>query len=103
MSMQSAYPVRVDADYPEHSSRFLALLGLLFFLKTLLLLPHAIVLYFVGIIQGIIVWLAYWVVLFTGRYPRGMFNFVIGASRWQLRTNLWLYGITDKYPPFSLD
>jgi hypothetical protein len=102
MSTQSVYPVRIEADYPERSSRLLALLGILF-LKTILLLPHIVVLYFVGIIQFIIVWLAYWVVVFTGRYPRGMFDFVIGASRWSLRVNFWDYGITDKYPPFSLD
>jgi len=104
MAVPSGYPVRVEADYPERSSRVLALLGIPFLLfKGLLLIPHMIVLYFLGIIQSIVVWFAYWVVLFTGRYPRGMFDFVLGVTRWQTRTNLWLYGITDQYPPFSLE
>ena len=103
MASQAGYPIRVEADYPEQPSRVLALLGILFFLKSLLLIPHIIVLYFVQLLQVVIVWFAYWVVLFTGRYPRGMFDFVLGATRWQTRTNLWLYGIRDEYPPFSLD
>ena len=102
MATSSRYPVRVEADYPERSSRVLALLALLFGIKGLLLLPHMIVLYFLGIVQFIVMVIAYVVVLFTGHYPRGMFDFVMGVTRWQTRTNLWLYGITDSYPPFSL-
>lgn len=103
MAAVSGYPVRVEADYPERSSRVLALLGILCFIKALLLVPHMIVLYFLGIIQGLMIFVGYLVVLFTGRYPKGMFDFVVGVTRWQTRMNLWLYGITDTYPPFSLE
>ena len=81
----------------------LVLLGILFALKFLLLVPHIIVLYFLSLIRFIIVWFAYWVVLIAGRYPRGMFDFVVGATRWETRVNLWMNGIVDRYPPFSLD
>jgi len=42
------------------------------------------------------------IVLFTGRYPRSMFDFLVGVTRWQTRINLWLFGVADEYPPFSL-
>ena len=103
MAAAGEYPVRVEADYPERSSRGLALLAILFYIKAWLLIPHSIILFFLGLIQGLAVFLAYWVVLFTGRYPRGMFGFVVGVTRWQTRANLWLNGIVDRYPPFSLD
>jgi len=103
MANPSTYPVRVDADYPEHSSRGLAFLGILLSLKALLLIPHYIVLIFVNLIAFILAWLSFWAILFTGKYPRGMFNFVWGSVRWNTRTNAWLYSLTDRYPPFSLD
>ena len=103
MTAFSSYPIQVEADYPESSNRFLALLGVLFFVRAWLLLPHMIVLYFIGIIQIIVIWFGFWGVLFTGKYPRGMFDFVVGATRWQTRANLWSYGITDKHPPFNLN
>ncbi|MSQ13050.1 MAG: DUF4389 domain-containing protein [Dehalococcoidia bacterium] len=94
------YPVRVEAEYPQASSRVLAALGILFFLKALLLLPHLVVLYFLEIMQVVVAWFAFLVVLFTGRYPGGG-DFVVGISRWQTRTTLWLYGVVDRYPLFG--
>ena len=102
MAQQGAYPVRLEADYPEKSSRGLALLAILFFIKGLLLIPHIIVLYVLGIATFVVAVIGYWAVLITGRYPKGMYNFVLGVTRWQTRTSLWLFGLTDKYPPFSL-
>ena len=96
------YPVRLEADYPESPSRWRALLGALFLIKGLLLLPHSIVLFFLGIASFIVFYIGYWAVLITGRYPRGMFNFVLGVQRWSYRTSAWLIGLTDRYPPFSL-
>ncbi|MGE5589815.1 MAG: DUF4389 domain-containing protein [Bacillota bacterium] len=98
----SDYPVDVRLEYPEHSSRGLALLGILFFLKAVLLVPHIIVLYFLTLASFIVVFVSYFAVLFTGRYPKGLFDFVGGVLRWQTRINAWFYGLTDKYPPFSL-
>ena len=103
MEGSSSYPVRLEADYPESSSRILALLGaLLIFPKILLLLPHIIVLYVLEIVNFVVVFIGYLAVLFTGRYPEGLFNFVLGVGRWNYRVDGWLYGFTDRYPPFSL-
>jgi hypothetical protein len=101
-SVKTEYPVKFEVRYPERSSRLLALLGIPFFLKSILLLPHVVVLYFLNLAMTIVVWFGYWAVLFTGRYPRSFFDFVIGVMRWQNRITAWLYSLTDKYPPFSL-
>lgn len=98
-----AYPVDVIARYPERSSRGLALLAILFFIKTLLLLPHLVVMWFLGIAMGVVAFIGYWAVLIVGYYPRGLWNFAIGVLRWNTRISAWLLGLTDKYPPFSLD
>ena len=102
MAQQVSYPVRVEADYPDKSSRLLALLAILFFVKAVLLVPHLIVLYFLGLVAFIVAVVGYFAVLFTGKYPRGLFNLILGVIRWQTRANLWLFGLTDRYPPFSL-
>ena len=96
------YPVRFDVDYPEASSRWRALLGVLFFLKIVLLIPHLVVLYFLSIASFVALYIGYWAVLITGRYPEVLFNFVAGVQRWSTRTDSWLYGLTDSYSPFSL-
>ena len=62
-----------------------------------------IVLYFVGIAAGIAGYIAYWAIAFTGIYPEGIFNFVVGALRWSMRTSAWLFSLTDEYPPFALN
>ncbi len=99
---EADYPARLNVDYPESSSRLLALLGAVL-LKFVLLIPHMAVLYFLGIVSFAVVYIGYWVVLITGRYPRGMFDLVVGIQRWSYRANSWMVGLTDRYPPFSLD
>ena len=101
-STDSGYPVRFEVDYPEAPSRGLALLGVLFLLKVLLLIPHIIILYVLGIVGFIVFYIGYWAVLITGRYPQGLFAFVLGILRWSTRTDSWMYGTVDRYPPFSL-
>jgi hypothetical protein len=97
------YPVRVYIDRPEQSSRPLALTGVLLFVKALLLLPHFIVLWFLQIAAVIVAYVGYFVVLFTGKLPEGMFTFMAGVLQWYTRTSAWFFGLTDMYPPFSLD
>ena len=97
----SDYPVRFDVDYPELPSRGLALLGALLFIKGLLLIPHVIILFALGIAASLVVYIGFWAVLITGRYPEGLFDFVVGVQRWQTRTDSWMYGFADRYPPFS--
>jgi hypothetical protein len=64
---------------------------------------HLFLLYFLGFAAGVVVIIAWFAILITGRYPRGMFEFVEGVIRWQLRVNVYTYLMTDTYPPFSLE
>ena len=96
------YPAVLQVEYPERCSRLLALLGAVFFVKWILLIPHFVILFLLGMAQGIVVYIGYWAVLITGRYPRGLFNFGVGVQRWSLRTTVWMNGWADSYPPFSL-
>lgn len=73
-------------------------------IKWFLAIPHIIVLFFLGI-AAFVVWIIAWfAILFTGRYPRSLFDFTVGVARWGLRVEAYtLLLITDKYPPFSLE
>jgi hypothetical protein len=97
------HPVQLTIEYPEHSSRLLAGLSIPFFLiRYIMLIPAVFVVYFVGIAALVVVWLSFWAVLFTGRYPRGFHEFATGYLRWNARVYAFLFGLTDKYPPFRL-
>lgn len=97
------YPIQVTFQRPERSSRILAGLSIPFFLaRYIMLIPAVIVLYFVGIAAFVVVWIGFWAVLFTGHYPQGMYNFVSGYVRWNTRVSAYLFGLTDRYPPFRL-
>ena len=96
------YPVNLNIDYPERSSRLLALLTLLlFFPKALLLLPHIVVVYLLGYFMILIGIFAQIVVLITGKYPKSIFSLMLGIQQWQVRLGSYFFGLTDKYPPFS--
>lgn len=92
----------LDIPYPEKVSRGLVLLRL-FFGIFYVYLPHVFILYFRAIFVGILIFLAWWVVLFTGKYPDYMFDWVTGQIRWQLRVSLYMMYMTDTYPPFTGD
>lgn len=103
MQPTADYPVNLQIEYPERSSRLLAIFSIPYFLiRYLLLLPTMICLMFVGIAAFLVVWIAFWAVAFTGRYPRGMFDFAAGYIRWTSRVSAYLFGLTDKYPPFRM-
>jgi hypothetical protein len=92
--------VHLEIDYPDVErdlNRWLPLV------KWLLAIPHYIVLAILVAI-GVIVWVIAWfAILFTGRYPRGLFDFMVGVGRWGLRVNAYAFLlVTDRYPPFSL-
>lgn len=91
------YPARMEVDYPEHSSR------LLIFVRGILAIPHFIVLMFLGIGAAFALIGVWFAVLFTARFPRGIFNFLVGLLRWSHRVWAYLLFMTDKYPPFSLE
>jgi len=92
--------VHLDLDYPDVKrdlNRFLPLV------KWLLAIPHYFVLLFLGVAAVFAVLIAWFAILFTGRYPRGIFDFVEGVMRWGLRVEAYsMLLVTDKYPPFRL-
>ena len=72
-------------------------------MKWFLAIPHYIVLFFLWIAAIVVVIIAWFAILFTGRYPRGMFDFVQGVARWGNRVTAYAFVlVTDKYPPFVL-
>jgi hypothetical protein len=97
VSPAADYPVHLDIDRQEEYSRFMPLI------KWLLAIPHLLVLTVLGIGAFFAVIGAFFAVLFTGRYPEGLFNFLVGVARWANRVNAYLYLTVDPYPPFSLD
>jgi uncharacterized membrane protein HdeD (DUF308 family) len=92
--------VHLDLDYPDVKQDLNRWLPLV---KWILAIPHYIVLFFLGIAAVFAVIFAWFAILFTGRYPRGIFDFVEGVLRWGLRVQAYaLLLATDRYPPFRL-
>jgi Domain of unknown function (DUF4389) len=91
------YPASFEISYPSELNRWLPLV------KWLLAFPHYIALFFIGIAAFFVLVYAFFVVIFTGRWPRGAFDFVVGTLRWFYRVSAYVYLMTDAYPPFSLD
>ncbi|HMB19625.1 MAG TPA: DUF4389 domain-containing protein [Spirochaetota bacterium] len=92
----------LNVPYPEKVDRGLVLLR--FFLGLFyVIIPHYFILGFRGIWVGILAFVAWWVVLFTGRYPEDMHNWVVGQVRWQTRVMLYMQYMTDTYPAFTGD
>jgi len=92
--------VHLEIDYPDVErdlNRWLPLV------KWLLAIPHYIVLFFLSVGAFFAVVVAWFAILFTGRYPRGLFDYVVGVGRWWLRVQAYAgLLVTDRYPPFSL-
>ncbi|MFM1998254.1 MAG: hypothetical protein RL204_201, partial [Bacteroidota bacterium] len=65
-------------------------------------LPHMFVLIFIGIAAMFINFIAFWAILITGNYPRGMWNFMVGMFRWNLRLGARLDNLSDGYPAFGI-
>ena len=95
-----AYPVELSIEYPEKLSRGWLLMKV-FLGWAYVGIPHGIVLWLYGIAVGVVSFIAFWVILFTAKYPRGMFDFVVGYMRWTWRVNAYLSLLRDEYPPFS--
>jgi hypothetical protein len=93
--------VHIEIDYPDVKrdlNRWLPLV------KWFLALPHYIILTVLVIIALVAVVFAWFAILISGRYPRGLFDFVVGVARWGLRVQAYAFLlVTDQYPPFSLN
>ena len=92
--------VHLQIDYPDVEHDLNQWLPLV---KWLLAIPHYIVLAVLSVVAFFAVVIAWFAILFTGRYPRGLFDFVVGVARWGLRVQAYAtLLVTDRYPPFSL-
>ena len=92
--------VHLEIDYPDVErdlNRWLPLV------KWLLAIPHYVVLAVLGVSAIFVVVIAWFAILFTGRYPQALFDYVVGVGRWGLRVQAYAFLlVTDQYPPFSL-
>jgi hypothetical protein len=89
-------------EYPEKVNRGLVLLR--FFLGVFYVyIPHFFILYFRAVFVNILVFFAWWIVLFTGKYPEDLHKWVVGQVRWQVRVALYMAYMTDTYPAFTGD
>jgi uncharacterized protein DUF4389 len=92
--------LRLDVPYPDAPRELNHWLPLV---KWFLAIPHYIVLAFLGLAAFVCIVIAWFAILFTGRYPRSLFDFVVGVGRWGVRVSAYAFLlVTDRYPPFSL-
>jgi hypothetical protein len=106
--MNDAYPstfedqnVHLDLVYPDAKTQLRRGLPLV---KWILAIPHFVILYFLAIGACVCEIIAWFAILFTGRFPKGLFDFIVGVFRWTFRVMAYACLMTtDQYPPFSLD
>jgi hypothetical protein len=90
------FPMRLEFEYPTQPSK-------LTFVKWILAIPQLIVLSLVGIVAFVMGIYAWFSVLFTERYPRNAYDFLVGYGRWATRVNAYIFFIAEEYPPFTMD
>ena len=90
-----SYPVTFEADYKEQHSRLTT------FFRIILIIPVAIVLYVFGIVASVAILIAWFAIVITGRYPKGLYDFVADFNRFVARVTAYGVLLTDAYPPFS--
>jgi hypothetical protein len=90
-----AYPIHFDVEHQPQYSRLTT------FFRLILVIPHLIVLAVWGFLVGFAVLFAWFAILFTGRYPRGLFDFAASFLSYSTRVSCYLYLLTDRFPPFG--
>lgn len=96
MSTTAEYPVRVELDHPLEVARWRP------FFNWFLAIPHLVVLYVLNLILGLIWFVSFFAILFTGRLPKGLFDFQVMYWRYTWRTYSFTLGLRNGYPPFDL-
>ncbi len=91
------YPITIGVEYTERLSR------LTIFFRGIMVIPHSICLGIIGVAAAVVLFISWWAILFTAKYPRWAFDFVGGYLRWSTRVTGYSQLLTDKYPPFSFD
>jgi len=92
-----SYPIRLEMVYPTRPSRWKI------FVKWLLIIPHTVALWALGILSGLATVIAWFAILITGEYPRTLFDFNVGVLRWSTRVSIYVLLMSDVYPPFMLE
>jgi hypothetical protein len=93
-------PVKFNVEYPEKLSRGKLILKTLFGV-IYVGIPHMVILGLYAVATSIVMFVAWWAILFTGKFPKGMFDFVVKYMRWALRVGAYMGFMTDVYPPFN--
>ena len=92
------YPIAFALDHEAEDRNRLTT-----FFRGIVAIPWQIVAYLWGIAAGVVTFIAWFALVFTGRYPQSLFNYVVGVGRWALRVQAYAtLLVTDRYPPFSL-
>jgi hypothetical protein len=97
MASASAYPVQVELESPLEVARWRPLV------HWLLAIPQFVVVYIVNSVLGLLAFIAWFAILFTGNIPKGLFDFMAMAFRYQWRVTSYLYFMRESYPPFEFD
>ncbi len=99
-STEREQSVHITIPYPDVKKDLLPGMPLV---KWFLAIPHFFILVFLGMAAGFCVFISWFAIVFTGRFPRSFFDFVVGVARWGLRVSAYAFLlVTDAYPPFSL-
>ena len=96
-AVPGSYPVRLDVAYPEKLSRMST------FFRLFLAIPQLLIIYALGAVVAVITFIVWFAILFSGRYPKGLFDVVVGLNRWGANVYAYVALFRDEYPPFSTD
>ena len=98
LGADDSYPIRFGGMAQESGRNRLTV-----FFRLIMIIPHYIILYFLQIAVQVVVFICWFIALFTGSIPAGMHNFIAGYNRWNVRYTAYAFLLTDQYPPFALN